>query len=90
MKMKENRILLNYYLFTIPQVTVFAGAVLGIMLILEIKTQTALGIFASFYGLLLTIIALLVKKQFSNLVLYKISLLFFVGFMMLGILLLLM
>ncbi|NJE26169.1 hypothetical protein E3E22_05955 [Thermococcus sp. MV5] len=88
--MDDNKILLNYYLFTIPQITVFAGAILGIMLILNVEIKIALGIFASFYGLLLTIIALLVKRQFSKLPLYRASLLFFVGFTVLGIFLLLM
>jgi len=86
--MDENRTLLNYYMFTIPHITVFAGAILGILLILHIDVRKALGIFATFYGILLIIIAALVRSQFSKLLLYRISVLFFAMFTLLGILLL--
>ncbi|MCO6040268.1 hypothetical protein [Thermococcus alcaliphilus] len=88
--MDENKILLHYYMFTIPQITVFAGAILGILLILHVDVKKALGIFATFYGVLLIIIAALVRNQFSKLPLYRISLLFFTIFALLGILLLIM
>ncbi|KUK16879.1 hypothetical protein [Thermococcus sibiricus] len=88
--MDENKILLHYYLFTIPQITVFAGAILGILLILHVDVRKALGIFATFYGVLLIIIAALVRNQFSKLPLYRITLLFFTIFALLGILLLIM
>ncbi|WP_087036943.1 hypothetical protein [Thermococcus litoralis] len=88
--MDDNKILLHYYLFTIPQITVFAGAILGILLILHVDVKKALGIFATFYGVLLIIIAALVRNQFSKLPLYRISLLFFTIFTLLGILLLIM
>jgi len=88
--MDENKILLHYYMFTIPQITVFAGAILGILLILHVDVKKALGIFATFYGVLLIIIATLVRNQFSKLPLYRISLLFFTIFALLGILLLIM
>lgn len=88
--MDENRTLLHYYMFTIPHITVFAGAILGILLILHVDMKKALGVFATFYGILLIIIAALVRNQFSKLPLYRISLLFFTMFTLLGILLLIM
>ncbi|WP_175059919.1 hypothetical protein [Thermococcus sp. 2319x1] len=88
--MDENKILLHYYMFTIPQITVFAGAILGILLILHLDVKKALGIFATFYGVLLIMIAALVRNQFSKLPLYRASLLFFTIFTLLGILLLIM
>ena len=87
--MDENRILLNYYLFTVPHVTVLAGAVLGILLLLKIDIKKALGIFAVFYGIMLTILAIMVRTHFSKLTLYKLSLIIFLGFALLGAILLL-
>ena len=86
--MDENRILLNYYLFTVPHVTVLAGAVLGILLLLKIDIKKALGIFAVFYGIMLTILALMVRTHFSKLTLYKLSLIIFLGLTLLGAILL--
>lgn len=88
--MDENKILLHYYMFTIPHITVFAGAILGILLILHVDVRKALGVFATFYGVLLIIIAAVVRNQFSKLPLYRISLLFFTIFALLGIILLIM
>lgn len=87
--MDENRILLNYYLFTVPHITVLAGAVLGILLLLKIDIKKALGIFAVFYGSMLTILALMVRAHFSKLTLYKLSLIIFFGFTLFGVVLLL-
>ncbi|USS41288.1 hypothetical protein NF865_03595 [Thermococcus aggregans] len=88
--MDENRTLIHYYMFTIPHITVFAGAILAILLILHIDLKKALGVFATFYGILLIIIAAIVKNHFSKLSLYRISLLLFIMFTLLGILLLIM
>lgn len=87
--MDENKTLLNYYLFTIPHITVVAGALLGILLLLKIDIKKALGIFAVSYGTMLTILALMVRTHFSKLTFYKLSLMIFVGFTLLGIVLLL-
>ncbi|HIP89573.1 MAG TPA: hypothetical protein EYH24_06570 [Thermococcus paralvinellae] len=87
--MDENRILLNYYLFTVPHVTVLAGAVLGILLLLKIDIKKALGIFAVFYGIMLTILSIMVRTHFLKLTLYKLSLIIFLGFTLLGAILLL-
>ncbi|AHF81055.1 hypothetical protein [Thermococcus paralvinellae] len=87
--MDENRVLLNYYLFTVPHITVLAGAVLGLLLLLKIDIKKALGIFAVFYGSMLTILALMVRTHFSKLILYKLSLIVFFGFTLLGVVLLL-
>ncbi|ADT84651.1 hypothetical protein [Thermococcus barophilus] len=87
--MDENRVLLNYYLFTVPHITVLAGAVLGLLLLLKVDIKKALGIFAVFYGSMLTILAFMVRDHFSRLVLYKLSLIIFFGFTLLGIVLLL-
>ena len=87
--MDENKTLLNYYLFTIPHITVLSGAVLGLLLLLKIDIKKALGIFAVFYGTMLTILALMVRTHFSKLTFYKISLVLFIGFTLLGVVLLL-
>ncbi|WP_324734872.1 hypothetical protein VFC49_06555 [Thermococcus sp. SY098] len=87
--MDENKVLLNYYLFTVPHITVLAGAVLGLLLLLKVDIKKALGIFAVFYGSMLTILALMVRGHFSRLTLYKLSLILFFGFTLLGIVLLL-
>ncbi|WP_457752811.1 hypothetical protein [Thermococcus sp.] len=87
--MDENKVLLNYYLFTVPHMTVLAGAVLGLLLLLKVDIKKALGIFAVFYGSMLTILAFMVRSHFSRLVLYKLSLIIFFGFTLLGIVLLL-
>jgi uncharacterized membrane protein YphA (DoxX/SURF4 family) len=76
MVMDERRVFLNYIAFTLPHVTVFTGAVFGILVLLGIKTPLALGIFASLYGIMLFAIALVAREHFSGLTIYRLYLLF--------------
>ncbi len=82
--MKEEKILMNYYAFTIPHITILAGALLGILIILRVDIKRALGIFSMVYGSLLIIIGLTVRSQFSKLALYKVSIIFFLGILFAG------
>lgn len=85
--MDDERILMKYYAFTIPHITVIAGALLGILLIAGIDIKRALGVFSAAYGLLLIIIGLMARPHFSKLTLYKVSILFFSGILIAGIIL---
>lgn len=71
--MDDERVLLNYYAMTVPNVTVLAGSILGLLLLLRIDIKLALGGFAAFYGLSLTIIHLIVREQFGKLRLYRLA-----------------
>ena len=71
MTMDDERVFLNYLTFTVPHVTVFAGAVFGILVLLGVKTSLALGMFALLYGIMLLAVALIAREHFSHLRLYK-------------------
>ena len=83
--MDDERTLINYYAFTIPHITVLAGAILGILLIAGVDIKRALGIFSTVYGVLLIIIGLMARPHFSRLPLYKISIVFFLAILIAGI-----
>ncbi|WP_456395886.1 hypothetical protein [Thermococcus sp.] len=85
--MDDERILMRYYAFTIPHITVIAGALLGVLLIAGIDIKRALGIFSAVYGMLLIIIGLIARPHFSKLALYRISIMFFSGILIAGIIL---
>ena len=89
MAMDERRIFLNYLAFTVPHVTVFAGAVFGILVLLGIKTSLALGIFALLYGVMLLAIALVAREHFSGLLLYRVFLLSSFSLALFGVVLIL-
>ena len=74
MTMEDRKVFLNYLAFTVPHVTVFAGAIFGILVLLGINTYLALGIFAFLYGLMLLAIALVSREHFSSLKFYRIFL----------------
>ncbi|MFA4647520.1 hypothetical protein P8X24_09770 [Pyrococcus kukulkanii] len=80
-----DKTLLRYYAFTIPHVTIFAGAVFGILLLMRIDLKLAVGIFSALYGLMLTIVALVVREHFWNSRIYKLSLLAYVSLFLAGI-----
>jgi len=88
MGMDEERTFMNYLAFTVPHITVFAGAVFGILLLIGIDLRLSLGIFATLYGVMLTIIGLIVRTHFSRLLGYKLYMLFSVLIGILGITLL--
>lgn len=87
--MDDEKILLNYYMMTIPHVTVLSGAILGLLLLLRLDLKLALGLFSIFYGASLTIIAIIVRPQFGKLGLYRISLFGFIFLILMGLLLIL-
>nr|WP_297507907.1 hypothetical protein [Thermococcus sp.] len=87
--MGEERTFMNYLAFTVPHVTVFAGAVFGILLLIGIDLRLSLGIFATLYGVMLTIIGLIVRPHFSSLLVYRLYMIFSVLIGILGIALLL-
>lgn len=72
---EKTRILRDYYMFTIPHVSVFVGAVLGVLFVLRIKTLLALGIFSVLYGVMLVIIHAIVYPQFRSNWIYRLGLL---------------
>ncbi|WP_237702085.1 hypothetical protein [Thermococcus sp. AM4] len=77
MRMDENtRILRDYYIFTIPQITVFVGAVLGLLFVLRIDVHLALGIFSLLYGIMLLAIHAVVFQHFRSNRIYRLGLLF--------------
>ncbi|MBP1911594.1 hypothetical protein [Thermococcus stetteri] len=68
---EEDRVFLRYLMFTVPHATVLAGALLGVMLVLRVKPEVAAGVFSLFYGVLLSILAAIVRDHFSKSYLYK-------------------
>lgn len=72
---EDTRVLRDYYIFTIPHISVFAGAILGVLFVLEIRTELALGVFSLVYGLMLTVIHLVVYPHFRSNVVYRLGLL---------------
>ena len=89
MKMNgEGRVLRDYLVFTVPQVTVFTGAVLGILLAIGIKLNVALGIFSMMYGSMLLILALIIRPHVSGLLLYRLVVAFSVSLIAEGFLVL--
>jgi hypothetical protein len=85
---EEGKVLRDYLIFTVPQVTVFAGAVLGILLAVGVKLNTALGIFSGLYGGMLLILALIIRPHVSGLRLYRLVIAFSVGLILVGVLVL--
>lgn len=86
---EDTKVLRDYLMFTVPHVTVLAGALLGVLLIAGVSVNTALGIFTSFYGFMLFVLGLVVAPHFSKVPLYKVMMTFFVCLMLLGVVLLL-
>ncbi|WP_297470003.1 hypothetical protein [Thermococcus sp.] len=77
--MDDKRVFLNYLAFTVPHVTVFAGAIFGILVLLGINKLLALGAFALLYGIMLFAIGLVAREHFSGLGLYRLYILFSVS-----------
>ncbi|WP_297071119.1 hypothetical protein [Thermococcus sp.] len=84
----DGRVFRNYLIFTIPQVTVFVGAVLGILLAVGVNLNTALGIFSMLYGAMLMILTLIIRPHVSGLFLYKLVAALSVGLILIGVLVL--
>jgi len=81
--MRDDKVFLRFLAFTVPQVTVFAGAVFGVALV-TLDTRRALGVFALTYGLGLLLTALPVRGRFST-GLYRAYLLFSVLLVLAGV-----
>ncbi|WP_457742813.1 hypothetical protein [Thermococcus sp.] len=84
----ERKVFRDYLIFTVPHVTVFVGMLFGILLLIGINVNLALGIFTLIYGLMLLIIGLTVYHHFSKLASYRLFilssfLLFLVGIFLL-------
>ncbi|WP_456366572.1 hypothetical protein [Thermococcus sp.] len=73
--MEEGKVLLKYYAFTVPNVSILAGSVLGVLFVLGVRGEFALGLFALIYGIMLLIIHVIVYPQFRRELLYKLGLL---------------
>lgn len=83
--MDDERVLLNYYAMTVPNVTILAGSILALLFLLRIDLNLALGAFSTFYGLSLTIIHLIVREQFGRLRLYRLAFLFSASLILMGV-----
>ncbi|NJE76815.1 hypothetical protein [Thermococcus sp. ES12] len=86
---EDLRVLRDYLAFTVPHVTVLAGALLGVLLILGVSVNTALGIFAVFYGLMLFVLGLVIGTHLSRLIWYRLMMAAFAGLMVVGVFILL-
>ncbi|WP_232462904.1 hypothetical protein [Thermococcus sp. P6] len=87
--MGDLRVLRDYLMLTVPHITALAGAILGILLVLGVEVNTALGIFALSYGFMLLILGLVVAPHFSRMLWYRVMMVFFALLMLLGVVLLL-
>ncbi|WP_240913583.1 hypothetical protein [Thermococcus sp. JdF3] len=63
---EDTKVLRDYLIFTVPHVTVLAGAILGVMMILGVPVTLALGIFASLYGAMLLILGMIIRPHVSG------------------------
>ncbi|WP_335755157.1 hypothetical protein [Thermococcus barossii] len=86
---EDLKVLRDYLAFTVPHVTVLAGALLGVLLILGVSVNTALGIFAVFYGLMLFVLGLVIGTHISRLIWYRLMMAAFAGLMVVGVFILL-
>ena len=66
----ENRVFRDYLLFTVPHITVFAGALFGLMVLLGLDVKLSAGIFAFAYGMMLSLLGLIIRPHVSRLKLY--------------------
>ncbi|WP_297519578.1 hypothetical protein [Thermococcus sp.] len=84
----DTKVLRDYLAFTVPHVTVLAGAILGVLLIARVPMNVALGVFALTYGLMLTILGLIIRQHVSHLWAYRLIMAFSVGLTLVGALVL--
>lgn len=68
----DAKVLRNYYMMTVPQVSVLAGAIFGVMIAVGMSTRLAAGIFAVTYGLSLTVLHVVVREHLGHLKLFKV------------------
>ncbi len=84
----DTKVLRDYLAFTVPHVTVLAGAILGVLLIARVPMNVALGVFALTYGLMLTILGLIIRQHVSHLWAYRLIMAFSIGLALVGALVL--
>ncbi len=84
----DTKVLRDYLAFTVPHVTVLAGAILGVLLIARVPMNVALGVFALTYGLMLTILGLIIRQHVSHLWAYRLIMAFSIGLALVGALIL--
>lgn len=85
---EDTNVLRDYLIFTVPHVTVLAGAILGVMMILGFPINVALGLFAMAYGIMLTILGIIIRPHVSGSTLYRLMMVFFVGLVGMGMIIL--
>ena len=81
---EDMRVFRDYLAFTVPHVTVLAGAILGLLIIARLPIDLALGIFALVYGLMLTVLGLIIRPHFSHLLAYRLMMVFSIGLSVVG------
>jgi hypothetical protein len=86
---EETKVLRDYLAFTVPHITVFVGAVFGILLLVGIDRVLAVGIFALLYGIMLAVLGLIIRPHIKGSRFYLVFLLFALSLVAGGIALLL-
>ncbi len=76
MAMDDSRVFRDYLIFTVPHITVFAGALFGLLVLLGLNVELSAGIFAVVYGFMLTVLALIIRPHVAHLRLYWVFLAF--------------
>ncbi|WP_297503184.1 hypothetical protein [Thermococcus sp.] len=85
MSMDEDmRVFRDYLAFTVPHITILAGAILGVLIIARLPTNLALGIFALIYGIMLTVLGLVIRPHASHLLAYRFMMAFSTGLTVVG------
>ena len=81
---EETKVMRDYLAFTVPHITVFAGAVFGILLLVGVDRVLASGIFALLYGIMLTVLGLIIRPHARGSRLYMAFLVFSLSIMLGG------
>jgi hypothetical protein len=86
---EETKILRDYLMFTVPHVTVLAGAILGVLMVVGVPVKVALGVFSIAYGLMLTVLGLVIRPHVADNMLYRLAMGFSLGLIGVGAVILL-
>ena len=82
---EDMRVFRDYLAFTVPHVTILAGAILGVLIIARLPLNLALGVFALVYGLMLIVLGLVIRPHASHLLAYRLMMVFSLGLAAAGI-----
>ncbi len=82
---EDMRVFRDYLAFTVPHVTILAGAILGVLIIARLPLNLALGVFALVYGLMLIVLGLVIRPHASHLLAYRLMMVFSFGLAAAGI-----